>query len=105
MLHIYSFILETTSVLTPLASQIARGDSDLARQMRRAMMSVPLNVAEGFYSQGRNRKARYHTALGSAREVLACVEVAQAMGIITALDADAWNRLDSIIRTLSKLSR
>jgi four helix bundle protein len=42
------------------------------------MTSIPLNVAEGSYSQGRNRRARYYTALGSARETLACFEVAEA---------------------------
>jgi len=105
MLQIYPFILETITILTPLAAQIARGDADLARQMRRAMTSVPLNVAEGFCSQGRNRKSRYYTAFGSAREVLACIEVAQDMGIIVAIEPRLCDRLDRIIRTLCRLSR
>ena len=104
MLDLYPFILETISLLQPDTARVGRADSDLARQLRRAMASVPLNVAEGFYSRGRNRKARYHTALGSAREVLACFEVAEAMGMVPALPPGLRDRLDRIVRTLYKLS-
>jgi four helix bundle protein len=78
MLNLYPFILETITLLQPAARRVAHVDSDLGRQLRRAMTSIPLNVAEGSYSQGRNRRARYYTALGSARETLACFEVAEA---------------------------
>jgi four helix bundle protein len=105
MLDIYPFILQTVTLLRPAVAAVARSDSDLGRQLRRSMTSVPLNVAEGYYSQGRNRKARYHTALGSAREVLACFEVAQAMGICPSLHPELRDRLDRIIRTLYRLSR
>jgi four helix bundle protein len=105
MLNIYPFILETITLLRPGVERVARADPDLGRQLRRALTSVPLNVAEGFYSQGRNRNARYFTALGSAREVLACFEVAEAMGMVPALDPALFDRLERIIRTLCKLSR
>ena len=49
-------------------------------QMERALISVPLNLAEGAYSRGKNRQARFQTAAASAREVLACWETAQALG-------------------------
>ncbi len=68
MLDIYPFILETIAALRPVAGRIARADADLGRQLRRAQASIALNVAEGAYSRGRNRQARYHTALGSARD-------------------------------------
>jgi hypothetical protein len=35
---------------------------------------------EGSYSRGLNKKSRFHTALGSARETLACLETAVAFG-------------------------
>ena len=38
---------------------------------------IALNLAEGMYSRGNNRQARYHNALGSARETLAGLEVAE----------------------------
>ena len=46
--------------------------------MRRASSSVALNLAEGMYSRGEVRTARYHTALGSMRETQSCLEVAKA---------------------------
>src|SRR6188768_3340578 len=97
MLNIYPFILETLTALRPLAVQIANSDADLARQLRRASSSIALNVAEGQYSRGKNRSCRYHTALGSARETLACVEVAHAMGYICELPAETVARFDRII--------
>ncbi len=68
MLDIYPFILETIAALRPVARRIARADADLGRQLRRAQASIALNVAEGAYSRGRNRQARYHTALGKTFE-------------------------------------
>lgn len=105
MLNIYPFILETLTALQPLAIQIAKSDADLARQLRRASSSIALNVAEGQYSRGKNRSCRYQTALGSARETLACVEVAQAMGSIRELPLDLGPRFDRIIGTLMNLIR
>ena len=104
MLDIYPFILETITLLRPLAARIARADADLGRQMRRAQASIALNVAEGAYSRGRNRQARYHTALGSARETLACLEVAVALGYMAALDEQLVRRFDRILGTLVRLS-
>ena len=104
MLDIYPFILETITVLRPVAGRIARADADLGRQLRRAQTSIALNVAEGAYSRGRNRQVRYHTALGSARETMACIEVAVALGHVRALDDKLAQRFHRIIGTLVRLS-
>lgn len=56
--------------------------------MERALISVPLNVAEGAYSRGRNRQARFQTAAASARETLACLETAEAMGFIGPIEPE-----------------
>jgi four helix bundle protein len=103
VLRLYPFVLETIAVLRPVATRIARADPDLGRQLRRAQASVALNLAEGAYSRGRNREARYHTALGSARETLACHEVAAAQGHIAAVQPDVQARFDRIIGTLVRL--
>jgi four helix bundle protein len=103
MLNIYPIVLETLSALRGSIAQIERRDSDLARQLRRAGASIALNLGEGMYSRGRNRTARYHTALGSARETLACLEVAQALGYLAAIDADVGARLNRVIGTLVRL--
>lgn len=104
MLNIYPITLELCRTLQRECIYIARRDADLARQLRRALTSVPLNVAEGAYSRGRNRQARYHTALGSAREVLACLEVAHAMGHLDRIDPAVADRIDHIVATLYRLA-
>ena len=86
-----------------IAEQIERKDSDLARQMRRAMTSVALNLAEGAANTAGHKRQRYQTALGSAREVLACVEVAQAMRYIGKVDAKTLDKMDHVIATLARL--
>ena len=103
MLRIYSVLLDLVRDLLPLLKELARKDPDLARQCRRALTSAPLNVAEGSYSRGKNRAARYHNALGSLREVLACLEVAAALGYLPEVDRVLRGRFDHILGTLVRL--
>lgn len=103
MLKIYSVVLEVIAALRPLLAQIERRDSDLARQLRRAASSVALNMAEGMYCRGKNRTVRYHTALGSARETRACLEVAAAFGYLEPLSAELARRFDHVTGTLVRL--
>ncbi|MDI1451229.1 four helix bundle protein [Polyangium sp. 6x1] len=62
-----------------------------------------LNVAEGMGNHAGNKRQRYSSALGSAREVLACVQVAQAMRYIGTVDARVLDRMDHVIATLTRL--
>ena len=103
MLRIYPIIIESLQELRGPIAQIARRDSDLNRQLRRCGASMALNVAEGMYARGKGRDARYHTALGSARETLSCLEVAQALGYVGALDPELLGKLNRIIGTLVRL--
>ena len=73
MLRIYDDMLDALTMMRAMVDTIERRDPDLARQLRRAASSVVLNAAEGCGSLGRMRTARYRTALGSARETLACL--------------------------------
>jgi four helix bundle protein len=102
MLRIYPVILEVLRQLQPLVRRIELRDRDLGRQLRRCSSSIALNVAEGMYSRGRNRNARYHSALGSARETLACLEVAEVCGYADAGTALS-EQLKRIMGTLVKL--
>lgn len=105
MLDLYPVSLEVARDAARIAARLERHDRDLARQLRRAVTSVPLNLAEGMYSRGKLKTARYHTALGSAREVLACIEVGQAMGYLGDIDAEVTDRIDRVIATLVRLVR
>ena len=103
MLRVYSLILETIGTLRPVIERIERKDGDLGRQLRRAASSIALNVSEGSYSRGGNRQVRYHSAMGSTRETLACLEVAAVLGYTDGIDAQMRNRFDTIVGTLMKV--
>jgi four helix bundle protein len=104
-LRIYSVAVEMVRALRPVMERIAKHDSNLADQLRRAATSVPLNLQEGAYSQGGNVRTRFHTALGSAAEVRACLDVAEALGYIEAPEPALHDRLDRIVATLHRLAR
>jgi four helix bundle protein len=105
MLRIYEDTLAMVREVRVYRELIERSDRDHAKQLRRASKSVVLGLAEGAYSRKGNRKVRYHEALGSARETLACLELAVADGTVDSLDEGVLDRLDKIIRTLVKLTR
>jgi four helix bundle protein len=104
MLRIYPVILDLVRFVRPLIKELKRHDPDLARQCKRAISSAPLNVAEGSYSRGKNRAARYHTALGSLREVLACFEVGAALGYVPDVEPELRARFDHVLGTLVRLA-
>lgn len=104
MLKIYAVVLDVVRGVKPVIEEIERKDPDLARQMRRAVSSVALNLCEGSYSRGRNRGARYHTAMGSMRETLSCIEVGVALGYVRCVEPTLLARIDHVLGTLFKLS-
>ena len=105
MLRIYSVLLELVRFVAPLVKELERRDPDLARQCRRALTSAPLNVAEGSYSRGRNRGARYQNALGSLREALACFETAAALGYLPEVEPAVRSRFNHVLGTLVNAAR
>ena len=103
MLRIYSFILETLRKSAPLIQRIAKHDPDLARQIRRAGSSMALNTAEGMGVSGGNVRLRFRTALGSTREVLAGLDVAEVFGYVE-VGPQLRDDLDRIAATLFRLT-
>jgi four helix bundle protein len=102
MLRIYETAIGLARALRPAIGQIETHDRDLARQLRRALGSIALNIAEGSGSRAGTRRERYQNALGSARETTACLDVASSLGYVTQLDGGALDRLDFICGTLVK---
>ena len=104
MLRIYDDMIEAVRAMRAVVTAVERRDSDLARQLRRAASSVVLNVAEGSGSFGRVRTARYRTALGSARETLACLRVGEAFGYVEPVPDALAARMDRVIGTLVRVA-
>ncbi|HEV3189811.1 MAG TPA: four helix bundle protein [Polyangiaceae bacterium] len=105
MLRIYSTVIEVLRLLRPVIAEIEKHDRDLARQLRRASASIALNVAEASGCHGGTRTERYRNALGSARETGACLDVADALGYVSRIDAALLDRLDQVRATLVKIVR
>ncbi len=100
MLDIYRVCLDVVRAVGPLAVELGRFDRDLARQLKRGIASVVLNVAEGSGCSGGKRRQRYQDALGSARESLAALDIAEACGYITPIDSALRTQFDHIIGVL-----
>ena len=71
-------------MVRPVVAVVGRRDRELGSQIRRAMTSVGLNVAEGFGTQMGNSRLRFSTARGSLYEVHAGLSMAVAWGYVTA---------------------
>jgi four helix bundle protein len=66
--------------LKNVVPQVARHDGELAKQLLSAANSVVLNLGEGRRRSGGDQKRFYGYAHGSASEVRAALDVADAWG-------------------------
>jgi len=103
-LHIHAFTIETIRLFAPVLEKIEKRDRSLGDQMRRALSSVALNLNEGVGNHRGNRRLRFESACGSAKESRSAYEVAAAFGYV-ALDAALVDRLDRIAATMYRLGR
>ena len=104
MLRIQTFALETIGALAPMVRRVGAKDPDLARQLRRAASSIVLNLAEARAAHDGNSRLRFRSALGSAMETTAALELAIAWEFVEG-DAKLLDALDRIAATLRKLGR
>ena len=105
-LEVHQVALETVTALRPLVPLIQRHDRSLAVQLTRAASSIGLNIGAAEYSDPGNRRARFHTAAGSAGESRAALQVAVAWGYVApAQAAPVVGQLDRVVAMLWRLAR
>jgi four helix bundle protein len=80
MFEVLETAVELVAALRAPVASIAAKDPDLARQLRRAAASVPLNIGEGNQRCGGDRAHHFRIAAGSAAETVMALRVAQAWG-------------------------
>jgi hypothetical protein len=97
--------LAAVAALRPVVVRIRRDDPALCRQMKDALNSMILNIAEAEYSDPGTRKARFHTACGSANEARGGVLAACAWGYVGEAACElGLKRLDHVVAALWKLT-
>ena len=102
LLRIHDTAVSLVRDCVGVAREIERHDPDLARQLRRAIVSVPLNVAEGSVQTGKRRSLHYRIAMGSAEEARSAIIVAEAAGYIGPVAEAVSGGFRAVIGTLHR---
>ena len=79
---VYNVALELVRALRPIVSELRTHSSNIADQIERAGTSLVLNLGEGNRRAGKDRRRFFVMAQGSASEILAALDVADAWGWI-----------------------
>ena len=106
-LDVYPCAVDLLSFCATVPGRVPKGFSGLTDQLRRAALSVPLNIAE---AAGRSTEAdaarHYAIARGSAME---CAAIIDSLRVLPVLDDDAHARaielVGRIVAMLTKLCR
>ena len=106
-LDVYRCAIAFLAVSIEMPANLPRGHAALVDQLRRAALSVPLNIAEGAGRVSDADVARhYGIARGSAMECAAIVDVLQVLGAIDAeRHATGLELLERVVSMLTKLAR
>jgi four helix bundle protein len=82
-LDAYKAAIEFLALAAGLLERYPRGYGPIADQLRRAAVSIPLNIAEGYGKRGVDDRGRfYDIARGSAHECGAILDASRVLGIV-----------------------
>ena len=106
-LDAYQCALKFAALSFSILEKLPRGHSELVDQLKRATISVPLNIAEGSGKPSPRERARYHSsARGSAMECAAVVDILHLQHLIDSqTDRQAKALLERLVSMLSKMCR
>ena len=104
-LDVYQRAIQFFALASKLVAALPRGHSNLADQMKRASLSIPLNIAEGAGKLSGPEKRRFYSiARGSAMECGAILDAINALDLVCEPEIDGAKReLVTIVRMLSKM--
>jgi len=98
----YQTAIEFLALSAELLSQIPRGDAFLTDQFKRASLSIPLNIAEGYGKRSEKDRARfYDIARGSAHECGAILDALKVLKLVS--DEDIVRGKALLVRVVSML--
>lgn len=82
-LDAYKAAIEFLALAATLLDKYPRGYGSLVDQFKRAALSVPLNIAEGYGKRGSDDRARfYDIARGSAHECGAILDASRVLDFV-----------------------
>src|ERR1700733_2185549 len=93
-LDVYRVACEALALGDALCRRLPRGYAPLADQIRRALLSLLLNIAEAASRSGADRVARFRTARGECSEAAAAAE---AMGLLQIAPANEVASLRALL--------
>ena len=103
-LDVYRCAVTFLGLATSLANKPPRGYSALSDQLRRASLSIPLNIAEESGKTGRDVARFYAIARGSALECAAAIDAMEVLGFTTKEESvKAEELLDRIVAMLTRM--
>jgi four helix bundle protein len=99
----YQYAVRFLAKAVNIQRAVPRGHGELIDQLRRASLSIPLNIAEGSGRTSRAERRRFYTiARGSSLECGAILDACGVLGVIdTATIRAAKQLLVHIVRILS----
>ena len=105
-LRVYNDSIELVEECSGIKERLAKRNEPLAMQLDRCAPSVAQDIAEGEWRTGGHARERFETAMGSARETKACLDIAVAMRLMTKTEVErAWRLADGICAQLWRMTR
>ena len=104
-LDVYRCAVAFLGRAAPLADHMPRGYASLGDQLRRAALSVPLNIAEGNGRLHGDASHHYAIARGSALECAAVLDACAALGFVAVEELAPLNELiERVVSMLTKMA-
>jgi len=104
-LDVYRCAVRFVGLAAPLSERMPRGYAALGDQLRRAALSVPLNIAEGNGLLQGNAAHHYSIARGSALECAAILDACEAIGTASSAElASGRELLERVVAMLTKMT-